>query len=623
MKRHVIRLVWGVCLVTLATIGMVFAQEERTPRKQIKSIENYVVYYGQGRVDDLSRYDLAIIQPNTLTQDEIARLKQAGTLVVSYLSIGEVEPDRVWYSDGRFDPVWELGTNENWGSRFVDANQPGWQNLMVALAGEIIDKGFDGIFLDTVDTVDLFPATRDGMITIIRLLRGAYPDALLVQNRGFSVIDEVAPYLDALMFEDLITSYDFSNGEYLYADHSFIAQQMQQLHEETGLVILALDYVSPENSAGAYLSIQTANEYGFIPAVSTIMLDDIPDYGLEGDPEPDVRVKSIDVESNGEQYTLIVTIENIGLAETEQINLSLSIDGEQVDRHSMDPLAIAEQAIWEYEWANPPQNASVRVTAFTLADKHPGNNSLHYAFHSDSVPVEPLLPPEEQRRRPDENGPTLLATYTDIPLRIDGDLGDWDTDWPCTAVNQAEQIMYGERSTWDGPQDLSGYVCYAWDADNLYIGFEIVDDTLVQLHSGGDLWRGDHVELWFDTQLQLDFDSEQNNDDDFQIGISPGDFDQVAPDLVIWTPARLPESYAEIEYALQPTTTGYRAEIRFPASILTGLRLAPNHTIGASFDPSDTDTPGSSEQETMLSTAPHASWGMPSLWNNVVLQQGQ
>ncbi|HEX3054279.1 MAG TPA: endo alpha-1,4 polygalactosaminidase [Aggregatilineaceae bacterium] len=605
----------------LLVVPAALAQDGGTPREQIKSIENYVVYYGSGRVDDLARYDLAIIQPDTLSADELTALKAQGTLVVSYLSIGEAEPEREWYLDGRVDPAWELGTNENWGSRFIDANQTGWQDLMVALTGEYLAKGFDGVFLDTVDTVDLFPQTLPGMIEIIRRLRETYPDALLVQNRGFTVIDETAGWVDALMFEDLVTTYDFINNEYLYADNTYVAQQMAELQTQTGIVILALDYVSPDNPAGAYLAVQAAEQYGFIPAVSTIFLDDIPDYGLDGPQEADIRVQSIKVETNGETYTLVITVENVGLAATtKDIDLSLSIGSEQVAKYTIAALDIGEQAQWHYEWANPPQSASVRVIAFSLDDKHPGNNSLQYTYHSESIPVEPLLPPDEQRRRPNENGPDLQATHLEAPLTMDGDLSEWGINWPCVDVNQAEQIIYGDPATWTGPDDLSGHVCYAWDDNSLYIGFAIVDDVIVQSYSGGDLWRGDHVELWFDTQLQLDFDSDQNSDDDFQVGISPGDFDQVPPSLVIWTPARLPDSYTSVEFAVRRTENGYSAEIRFPVEILSGLRLAAEHAIGASFDPSDTDTPGGTDQETMLSTAHESQWGVPTLWNNLILQ---
>lgn len=613
------RMTLTVCLLLGLMLTMsqaLFAQD--SARELFDTIENYTVYYGTGRVEDLARYDLAIVQPDTLTTEELADLKSRGTLVIAYLSVGEAEPQREWYTDGRVDPAWELGTNENWGSRFIDASQVGWQDLMIELMGESIEKGYDGVFLDTLDTVDVFSETTEGMITLVRRLREAYPEAILVQNRGFTVLDETLESIDGLMFESLTTSYDFGNQQYISADNGFLASELSTLSDETGLVILALDYAEPENSAKAANAIEAARSYGFVPAVSVIFLDDIPDYGLEAEPVVDVRVKAIDVESNGEAVTFVISVENIGLADAGKVSLSIVIDGQQVERVNYDALASGQIEQARFEWTAPLEKASIRVTAFSLEDKNAGNNTLSLNYTSDIVAVEPLLPPDEQRRRPAENGPDMTAIHLTDPITIDGSLDEWDLS-ACTVIDQADNISFGDPAGWSGADDLSATVCYAWDDDNLYIGFDVLDDVIVQAYTGTDIWRGDHVEIWFDTQLQLDFETEAASDDDFQLGVSPGNFADVPPAFFIWTPSRLPDTYQDVEYAVTQSEGGYRAEIRIPASVLTGLRLAPDHAIGASFDPSDTDTPGSSEQELMLSTASEPLWGTPTLWNNLIL----
>jgi uncharacterized protein (TIGR01370 family) len=609
----------SLCLlcVLLGIVSLAGAQAEDT-RTRFDDIESYTVFYGTGRADELAQFDLAIVQPDTLTTEELAALEAEGTIVVAYLSIGEAEPEREWYTDGRVDPAWELGTNENWGSRFIDANQTGWQDLMIELAGESIDKGFDGVFLDTLDTVDLFPETTDGMVEIVRRLRDSYPNAVIVQNRGFTVLDETTEYVDGLMFESLTTSYDFVNQEYISADNGFLANELATLSEETGLVILALDYVEPGNTAAAKNAIERAKSYGFVSAVSVIFLDDIPDYGINAEPEVDIQVKSIDVESDGETTTFVITTENIGLATAPKVSVSLVIDGQQVDRVDYTDVASGQQDQWRYEWTAPAESAAVRATAFSLEDAHAGNNNFSMNYSSDVVQVEPLLPVDEQRRRPAENGPDLTAVRLDSLIAVDGSLDEWDLS-ACTVVDQADNITFGETDQWTGAGDLSATVCYGWDDDNLYMGFEVTDDVIVQNYEGTDIWRGDHVEIWFDTQLQLDFDTETASDDDFQLGLSPGDFAGVAPSFFIWTPSRLPDTYTYVQYAVEQMDGGYRGELLLPATVLTGLRLAPDHAIGASFDPSDTDTPGGSEQELMLSTAPLTLWGTPHLWNNLIL----
>jgi uncharacterized protein (TIGR01370 family) len=279
MRRHpapVAILLLAACSSVGSSVAPAPTSLATSPREQIGSIGNYVVYYGAGRLDDLARFDLAIIDPATLTPDEVRDLESRGTLVIGYLSVGEIDGNDPWLADGTVPRSWILGRNKNWGSLFVDANQAGWRDLMTQQAGQLVDYGFQGIFLDTVDTaIDVAPETEPGMIQLIRGLRTTYPDALLVQNRGFDIAEQVAPSIDAVMFEDLSTSYDFTHAEYIRVDNSGEARRMVDLHDRTGLLILALDYADPSDRVTVARAVRIARSYGFIPAVSVIQLDDI------------------------------------------------------------------------------------------------------------------------------------------------------------------------------------------------------------------------------------------------------------------------------------------------------------------------------------------------------------
>jgi hypothetical protein len=595
------------------------------PRQRIKAVKNYVVYYGKGQASALARYGLAIVQPDTLTPQELAVVHRSATLVVAYLSVGEAEPERAWYKDGRVDQAWILGKNENWGSFFVDAGQPGWQKLMVDLAGESLRQGFDGVFLDTVDTVDVFPKTKPGMLALIRQLRAAYPQALLVMNRGFAVVEALASDVDAVMFEDLSTTYNFESQQYGYADDAGTAVKMADLSKKTGLPILALDYAPPDNPAMAYRAVQVSRRYGFIPAVSVINLDKIVDYGLERGGPADLRVSSISVEGAPDAFTLVVRLENTGLAKAVQAPFLLRQGGDVIANLTRD-LDIGEVYDWKIPLAQPAEGTHFTATAL-VTDRTPLDNAVPWTFTQAVLKLEPLLPLDQQRRRSNANTPDLTAAAVGQPIKIDGDLGEWK-DAPCYNADQASQVSFGDAAQWGGPPDLSGRVCYAWDAQNLYVAFRVWDDQIVQVNSGSNLWQGDHVELWFDTQLQLDFDSDQAGEDDFQIGVSPGDFKSVKPDLYIFTPPGAQERAVQlpsidgVEYAVSRTPDGYTGEVKLSAGVLKGLRLSADNTIGVSFEPSDTDTPGSSAQEMMLSLAPKSSgaWGNPQNWNNLTLK---
>lgn len=370
-----------LAIVAVAALHSCPVHGEEGPRARMDSITDYAVYYGLGRVDDLKRFDLAVTQPNTLDATQIATLATNGTLAVAYLSIGEVEPTREWFLDGRVDPSWILGTNANWGSLFVNAAEPGWQQLMYDLAGEFIAKGFDGVFLDTLDTVDLFPQMRDGMIALVSGLRQQYPEAILVQNRGFSVIEALTNTVDAVMFESLTTTYNFETGEYLYASNSVTAAWLAGLSAGSGIKVLSLDYA--DNPAMAYLAVQASHAYGFVPAVSTIMLNDIPDYGLDAGGPADMRVRRIAVEvSKTGTGSITVTIENIGLALSTNALASIYIGGQLLASTNIVETGIGDRVVWHVQWNEVPASAIIKAEVTDPADTKLPNNSLEIEFKS-------------------------------------------------------------------------------------------------------------------------------------------------------------------------------------------------------------------------------------------------
>ena len=212
-------------------------------------------------------------------------MKRAGTITIGYVTIGEDDDfhkDADWYFDRNKDG--KPDKNGTWNSFYADARSKKWRDFVVNEKAKevIINKGCDGIFLDTVDTAQLYSESEDGMIKLIKELREKYPKAIIVQNRGFTVIEKTAKYVDGLMYEDFSTHINFDPEEYSKmsdADLNWSKQMAENtlapIMKETGLTVLALDYAKPEQKDLIRFAYSRAKYYNFVPYVATIALDEI------------------------------------------------------------------------------------------------------------------------------------------------------------------------------------------------------------------------------------------------------------------------------------------------------------------------------------------------------------
>ena len=103
-----------------------------------------------------------------------------------------------------------VGRNETWKSDLIDLTDPRWAEFLVGeLATAAARKGFDGFFLDTLDSVELVApgnaertaALRRGLVATIRSLRAAFPQKRIVINRGLPAFAELRDVVDGVLVE--------------------------------------------------------------------------------------------------------------------------------------------------------------------------------------------------------------------------------------------------------------------------------------------------------------------------------------------------------------------------------------------------------------------------------------
>jgi len=252
---------------------------------ELKNINNYACYYGPDKIGEMAQFDAVIFEPKQHSKKEIETLKKSGTLTIGYVTIGEDDSfhkNADWYFDRNKDG--KPDKNGIWNSWYADSRSKKWRNYVVNKKAKdvLVNKKCDGIFLDTVDTAQLYSESRNGMIKLIKELRDTYPKAIIIQNRGFTVIEDTAKYVDGLMYEAFSVHYNFVKKEYSRLSNADLrwSKQMAKntltpIIKRTGIVVLSLDYAEPEQKQLIQFAYDRARYYGFIPYLSTINLQDI------------------------------------------------------------------------------------------------------------------------------------------------------------------------------------------------------------------------------------------------------------------------------------------------------------------------------------------------------------
>lgn len=295
-------------------------------------ITNYVCYYSKFK-PELTYFDVAIIEAREMTREEVQKLKASGTYVIAYVTVGERDGAlekgngkgpggyaSYYIDDGKGEP----SQNQVWKSYYVNAGDPSWQDEVINKFAKaaIEDKGCDGVFLDTVDTAEMFPETAVGMVELIKKLHEKYPDKKIVNNRGMFVLPKVAQYISGMMYESFSHDYDFEKNEPVILGEEdlrytgYIAvNKINAYRKENNFQVFCLDYADPNDKAELQKIYDRAWEYDFIPYASNIYLDKVYIHNII--PKSQRGAKKFTGEAS----------KPIGPASTDAKNLALASNG--------------------------------------------------------------------------------------------------------------------------------------------------------------------------------------------------------------------------------------------------------------------------------------------------------
>lgn len=258
----------------LSLIGVVFSllvpSSVPASSRAFDGVSTYQIYYdtvSKKMEQDMKNYDLVILEPREVTKDQVTRIRDNGTMVLGYVNVMEadewnrevmdqLEAEDFFYREGEkvFFPEWN--------SYLMDLTSTHYQSILKQdMEVQVIDKGFDGIFLDTVGDIDdqhagnedVLTAQRQAYVKFLKSIRREYGSVPIVQNWGFGTLADVsAPYVDGIMWERF--QYDVIQDEWSQDR----IEELIELRQKYGVDVFTVSY-EQEKKSTAY-----ARERGFI-----------------------------------------------------------------------------------------------------------------------------------------------------------------------------------------------------------------------------------------------------------------------------------------------------------------------------------------------------------------------
>lgn len=208
-----------------------------------------LVCYGRLNPEEIKGYNYVILESQFYNIYEIRKIKSQNEKVVAYISIGEVNANAPHYKDLKDHTA---GKNEVWDSYYLDLKSEKTVSTLLRIMDNMMQKGYDGLFLDNVDNYTTFgaqPSQREDLVKLLKTMSETYPDKIFVQNAGLELAPETAPYVDALLMESIATNYTFNDKTYkLRSEEDFNAYvaKLDAISKNQHLPILLVEYADTE-----------------------------------------------------------------------------------------------------------------------------------------------------------------------------------------------------------------------------------------------------------------------------------------------------------------------------------------------------------------------------------------
>jgi cysteinyl-tRNA synthetase, unknown class len=242
-------------------------------RQSLKEARSWS-YQLQGDMKSTARSnaDVAVVDPDHTGDPKRLQRKANGGKrdVLAYISIGEVEQGRA-YLKGKGSRKWDTGQTDGWAgntaARYWDED---WKAIVKQRVRKAIDAGYDGVYLDRVDTYERVKAPKGARAEMIGFVKEVAAEArrkkggasVVVQNAEELLNDK--GYVDAIDGVAKESLYYGVKGKGVRNSDGDVAASRKMLKQakDKGKAVLVVEYLSGGSSSAE--AKKSAKRDGFV-----------------------------------------------------------------------------------------------------------------------------------------------------------------------------------------------------------------------------------------------------------------------------------------------------------------------------------------------------------------------
>jgi uncharacterized protein (TIGR01370 family) len=210
-----------------------------------------------------------------------------GILRLAYLSVGEADRQRPYWPAVEAQPFL-VETNPHWPDNYrVDLRDQRWQRILLDQEiPRLLERGFQGLMLDTIDTAPYletkdpvrFAGARQALRSLLASVRDRYPGIALLAN-GTEALQDAAPVVDGYVVEGLFATYDFNRHDYrptTDSERTWKLAQIDLAQARARRPVFSIEYASVGDVALSRWAAAESVGRGFRPYVTVKDINTLP-----------------------------------------------------------------------------------------------------------------------------------------------------------------------------------------------------------------------------------------------------------------------------------------------------------------------------------------------------------